>query len=106
MNEFGLQADITAYNVVIRLFCEKGDMSMAEELMNEMGLSDLYPHMIMYVAMIKGFCKLGRLEDACGLVKFMRGHGCVPNAVVYLTRKHGCGSKVAAPAPDSSQCGV
>ncbi|KAK7824667.1 pentatricopeptide repeat-containing protein [Quercus suber] len=33
MNEFGLEADTTAYNVVIRLFCEKGDMDMAEELM-------------------------------------------------------------------------
>ena len=78
MNEFVLQADTTAYNVVIRLFCEKGDMAMAEELMNEMGLSDIFPDMISYVTMIKGFCNVGRLEDACGLVKFMRGLGCVP----------------------------
>ena len=85
MKEFGLQADTTAYNVVIRLFCEKGDMDMAEELMNEMGLSDLYPDMITHVAMIKGFSNVGRLENACGLVKLMRGHGCVPNAVVYST---------------------
>nr|POE62026.1 pentatricopeptide repeat-containing protein [Quercus suber] len=95
MKEFGLQADTTAYNVVIRLFCEKGDMDMAEELMNEMGLSDLYPDMITHVAMIKGFCNVGRLEDACGLVKLMRGHGCVPNAVVYSTLLDGvcrCGS--------------
>nr|POF19121.1 pentatricopeptide repeat-containing protein [Quercus suber] len=95
MKEFGLQADTTAYNVVIKLFCEKGDMDMAEELMNEMGLSDLYPDMITHVAMIKGFCNVGRLEDACGLVKFMRGHGCVPNAVVYSTLLDGvcrCGS--------------
>ena len=83
MNEFGLQADTTAYNVVISLFCEKGDMAMAEELMNEMGLSDIYPDMISYVTIIKGFCNVGRLEDACGLVKFMRGLGCVPNSVVY-----------------------
>ena len=68
MNEFGLQADTTAYNVVISLFCEKGDMAMAEELMNEMGLSDIYPDMISYVTMIKGFCNVGRLEDACGLL--------------------------------------
>ncbi|KAM3731367.1 hypothetical protein ACB098_12G158000 [Castanea mollissima] len=95
MKEFGLHADTTAYNVVIRLFCEKGDMDMAEELMNEMGLGDLYPDMITHVAMIKGFCNVGRLEDACGLVKFMRGHGCVPNAVVYSTLLDGvcrCGS--------------
>uniref|UniRef100_A0A2N9EWW0 Pentacotripeptide-repeat region of PRORP domain-containing protein n=1 Tax=Fagus sylvatica TaxID=28930 RepID=A0A2N9EWW0_FAGSY len=73
----------------------KGDMDMAEELMNEMGLSDLYPDMITYVTMIKGFCNVGRLEDACGLVKFMRGHGCMPNVVVYSTlldRVCKCGS--------------
>ena len=95
MKEFSLQADTTVYNVVVRLFCEKGEMDMAEELMNEMGLSDLYPDMITYVAMIKGFCNVGRLEDACGLVKFMRGHGCMPNVVVYSTlldRVCKCGS--------------
>nr|POE99736.1 pentatricopeptide repeat-containing protein [Quercus suber] len=89
------KADTTAYNVVLRLFCENGDMDMAEELMNEMGLSDFYPDMITYVAMIKGFCNVGRIEDACGLVKFVRGHGCVPNVVVYSTLLDGvcrCGS--------------
>jgi len=83
MKEFGFQPDTTAYNVVIRLFCEKGDVDMAEELLNKMGLSDLYPDMITYVAMIRGFCNVGRIEDACGLVEVMRGHGCLPNAVVY-----------------------
>ena len=33
-----------------------------------MGFSDIYPDMITYVAMSKGFCNVGRLEDACGLV--------------------------------------
>jgi pentatricopeptide repeat protein len=99
MKEFALQPDTTAYNVVIRLFCEKGDMDMSEELMNEMGLSDLYPDMITYVAMIKGFCNVGRLEDACGLVEVMRGHGCLPNAVVYSALLDGvcrCGNMVRA----------
>nr|POF27275.1 pentatricopeptide repeat-containing protein [Quercus suber] len=87
-----LKADTTAYNVVISLFCEKGGMAMAEELMNEMGLSDIYPDMILYVTMMKGFYNVGRLEDACGLVKFMRGLGCVRNLVVYSTLLYERGS--------------
>ena len=83
MPEFGLRADTTMYNVVIRLFCVKGDMNMAESLMKEMGLNDLYPDMITYVEMVKAFCNVGRLEDAFGLFKVMKVHGCLPNTVLY-----------------------
>lgn len=83
MPEFYIRADTIAYNVVIRLFCDKGDMDMADKLMKEMGLIDLYPDMITNVAMIKGFCNVGRLEDACVLFQVMRRHGCSPNAVAY-----------------------
>uniref|UniRef100_A0A2P2MXL6 Pentatricopeptide repeat-containing protein At5g47360 n=1 Tax=Rhizophora mucronata TaxID=61149 RepID=A0A2P2MXL6_RHIMU len=85
MPEFDLRPDTNAYNVVIRLFSDKGDMDMAQKLMEEMGLIDLYPDMITYVSMIKGFCNVGRLEEACGLFKVMRMHGCAPNAVAYST---------------------
>ncbi|KAL5750870.1 hypothetical protein ACOSP7_025473 [Xanthoceras sorbifolium] len=83
MPEFSLRADSVMYNVVIRLFCEKGNMVMADNLMKEMGLIDLYPNMITYVLMIKGLCNVGRLEDAYGLLMAMRRHGCTPNAVAY-----------------------
>lgn len=39
--------------------------------------------------MIKGFCNVGRLEDAFGLHKAMRGHGCASNAVSYATLPDG-----------------
>ncbi|KAK4843507.1 hypothetical protein QYF36_008962 [Acer negundo] len=83
MPEFNLRADSVMYNVIIRLFCDKGDMVMADNLMKDMGLIDLYPNMITYVLMIKGFCNVGRLDDACGLLMAMRRHGCTPNSVVY-----------------------
>ncbi|GLT91102.1 hypothetical protein SLE2022_090090 [Rubroshorea leprosula] len=87
--EFNIRADTTAYNMVIRLFCEKGDMDMAEKLMGEMGLVDLFPDMITFVSMIKGFCTVGKLEDASRLFKVMREHGCLPNAVAYSTLLEG-----------------
>ncbi|XP_050228371.1 pentatricopeptide repeat-containing protein At5g47360 [Mercurialis annua] len=83
MLEFNIYADGNAYTTVIRLFCDKGDMDMAQTLMREMSLNGLYPDMITYVLMIKGFCDVGRLEEACRLFKEMKGHGCVPNVVAY-----------------------
>ncbi|KAK5838965.1 hypothetical protein PVK06_007715 [Gossypium arboreum] len=68
---FNLLLDTIAYNVVIRLLCEKGDMDMAHKLMIKIGLIDLYPDMMTYFAMIKGFCNAGRLEEACELFQAM-----------------------------------
>ncbi|KAK9101832.1 hypothetical protein Sjap_019086 [Stephania japonica] len=85
MGEFNCRPDTTSFNLVIRLFCDKGDVDMCLEMMNEMALIDLYPDMITYVSMIKGFCNAGRFEDGYGLLEVMRGHGCVPNVVAYST---------------------
>ncbi|KAJ4704944.1 Pentatricopeptide repeat [Melia azedarach] len=83
MPEFNLRPDTIMYNIVIRLFCVRGDMVMADKLMKEMGLISLYPDIITNVLMIKGYCNAGRLEDACGLFKAMRRYGCVTNSVAY-----------------------
>ncbi|CAI9106206.1 OLC1v1005305C1 [Oldenlandia corymbosa var. corymbosa] len=51
MKEFNCRPDMTAYNLVIRLLLEKGEID--------------------------------ELEDACRLIKAMKGHGCLPNSIVY-----------------------
>ncbi|CAL1382759.1 unnamed protein product [Linum trigynum] len=85
MSVFDIRPDTNAFNLVIRLFCEKGDLVMANKLMGEMGLIDLYPDMITYVSMIKGFVDIGRLAEATRLLKVMKRTGCAPNVVVYST---------------------
>ncbi|KAF5935577.1 hypothetical protein HYC85_026706 [Camellia sinensis] len=100
MKEFNCRADTTAYNVVIGLFCDKGDMDVAAELMSEMGLINLYPDMITYIAMIKGFvmrwqysalldgvCRFGSLEKALELLLQMEKEGgdCSPNVISYTS---------------------
>ncbi|KAK9698842.1 hypothetical protein RND81_08G135100 [Saponaria officinalis] len=75
--------DSTIYNVVIGLFCEKGDYEMAIGLMREMEKSNLYPDMITYMSMLKCFCNAGQLEDACLLFKAMKSRGCAANLVAY-----------------------
>ncbi|MBA0856191.1 hypothetical protein Goshw_024503 [Gossypium schwendimanii] len=84
MPEFNLHLDTTAYNVVIRLLCEKGDMDIGHKLMIEIGLIDLYPDMRTYFAKVKGFCNAGRLEEACELFQAMKGQGFSPNVVAYF----------------------
>ncbi|PKI41533.1 hypothetical protein CRG98_038044 [Punica granatum] len=85
MGDFNLGADTVSYNVVIRLFCQKGDMATAGMLMREMGLVGLRPDMITFVEMIKGFCNVGELESACMLFQDMKEQGCIPNTVVFST---------------------
>ncbi|CAL1389717.1 unnamed protein product [Linum trigynum] len=85
MSVFGIRADTNAYNLVISLLCENGDLVMADKLMGEMGLIDLYPDMITYVSMIKGFVRIGKLAEATRLLKVMKRTGSAPNVVVYST---------------------
>ncbi|MBA0765839.1 hypothetical protein Gotri_014960 [Gossypium trilobum] len=59
-------------------------MDMGHKLMIEIGLSDLYPDMRTYFAMVKGFCNAGRLEEACELFQAMKGQGFSPNVVAYF----------------------
>ncbi|KAI4370002.1 hypothetical protein MLD38_018390 [Melastoma candidum] len=54
MRELDPRPDTNVYNTVIRLFCAKGDMGTAEDLMREMGELGLYPDLITVVEMIKG----------------------------------------------------
>lgn len=81
--EFDLCADTVSYNLVIRLFADKGDLNMAEKLMKEMDCIDLNPDLITYTSMINGFCNAGKIDEAWKLAKAMNKHGCVLNTVMY-----------------------
>ncbi|VVB08240.1 unnamed protein product [Arabis nemorensis] len=81
--EFELCADTVAYNLVIRLFADKGDLNMAEELMKEMDCIDLCPDVITFTSVINGFCNAGKIDEAWKLAKSMSKHGCVLNTVTY-----------------------
>ncbi|CAH8388805.1 unnamed protein product [Eruca vesicaria subsp. sativa] len=81
--EFGLCVDTVAYNVVIRLFVDEGDLSMGVKLMEEMDGVDLCPDVMTYTALINGFCNAGEVEEAWELAKGMSKKGCVVNTVTY-----------------------
>ncbi|KAL0737321.1 hypothetical protein Bca4012_013531 [Brassica carinata] len=81
--EFDLCADTVAYNVVIRLFADEGDLSMGMKLMEEMESVDLCPDVMTYTSLINGFCDAGKVDEAWKLGKDMSKHGCVLNTVTY-----------------------
>ncbi|XP_010484735.1 PREDICTED: pentatricopeptide repeat-containing protein At5g47360 [Camelina sativa] len=81
--EFDLCADTVAYNLVIRLFADKGDLNMADMLMKEMDCVDLYPDVITYTSVINGYCNAGMIDEAWMLAKEMSKHDCVLNTVTY-----------------------
>ncbi|XP_027332649.1 pentatricopeptide repeat-containing protein At5g47360 isoform X1 [Abrus precatorius] len=92
---FDLNADTVMYNVVIRLYCKKGDIEVAEKLVREMSSNGLSPDLITFMAVVEGLCVAGRAEDAYSVLKVMRGHGCLPNLVVLSAVLDGlcrCGS--------------
>ncbi|KAJ0240586.1 Pentatricopeptide repeat-containing protein [Hirschfeldia incana] len=81
--EFDLSADTVAYNVVIRLFADKGDLSMGVKLMEEMESFDLCPDVMTYTSLINGFCNEGKVDEAWKMAREMSKHGCVLNTVTY-----------------------
>ncbi|XP_006282107.2 pentatricopeptide repeat-containing protein At5g47360 [Capsella rubella] len=81
--EFDLCADTVAYNLVIRLFADKGDLDMADMLMKEMDCVGLYPDVITYTSVINGSCNAGKIDEAWKLAKEMSKHDCVLNTVAY-----------------------
>ncbi|XP_062119425.1 pentatricopeptide repeat-containing protein At5g47360-like [Humulus lupulus] len=87
MSEFGLRADTSIYNLVIRFIYVNGDMNITVRMMKEMGLIDLCPDMITYVVMYKGFCNFGNMEKAIELLEEMEKEGgsCIPNVVTYTS---------------------
>ncbi|KAK4802504.1 hypothetical protein SAY86_000707 [Trapa natans] len=92
MGDFNLGADTVVYNIVIRLFCQKGDMDTAESLMREMGSAGLSANMITFMLMIRGLCDVGKLDAASKLFEELKEQGCAPNVVVFSALLDGfCG---------------
>ncbi|PSS11561.1 Pentatricopeptide repeat-containing protein [Actinidia chinensis var. chinensis] len=69
MKEMNCQPDTPAYHVVIGLFCEKGDMDVAAELMREFGLVNL----------------IKKLEEAENLFRWMVASAVKPDGLASST---------------------
>ncbi|KAG0486649.1 hypothetical protein HPP92_008744 [Vanilla planifolia] len=79
-------ADLSIYNVIIRLACKLGELKQAVIIWNEMEGSGCSPGLDTFVIMIHGFKNQGSLIEACGYFKEMVERGLL-SAPQYGTLK-------------------
>eukprot|EP00441_Pelagodinium_beii_P026001 CAMPEP_0197650912 /NCGR_PEP_ID=MMETSP1338-20131121/31235_1 /TAXON_ID=43686 ORGANISM="Pelagodinium beii, Strain RCC1491" /NCGR_SAMPLE_ID=MMETSP1338 /ASSEMBLY_ACC=CAM_ASM_000754 /LENGTH=1040 /DNA_ID=CAMNT_0043225425 /DNA_START=139 /DNA_END=3261 /DNA_ORIENTATION=+ len=82
LRQGGMVADAAAYNCVVDVCIQAGDMARAKELVREMkklGLLDV----ITYNTFLKGFCAQGDLKGSKAVLVEMESEGLTPNDVSY-----------------------
>jgi pentatricopeptide repeat protein len=82
MLEKNVIPDVISYSKLILAYCQNRDMHNAHLWfldMDERGLSDV----IVYTILMNGYCKVGRLQEACDLFVQMINLGIKPDVVAY-----------------------
>ncbi|KAL1558796.1 pentatricopeptide repeat-containing protein, mitochondrial isoform X2 [Salvia divinorum] len=74
----GCNPDIVHYNTVISGYC-KGMYDEAKRYIKVMVSKEFRPHFSVIHMLVQGFCKLGKVEDACEVVSELLRHGSVPH---------------------------
>ncbi|KAJ8446822.1 hypothetical protein Cgig2_016132 [Carnegiea gigantea] len=78
----GYPPDVFVCTKLIRAFFDAKDVEKAIEVMNILE-SKGKPNLFAYNAMIDGFCKVNRIDDANELLDRMRARGLAPNIFTY-----------------------
>ncbi|KAI0501565.1 hypothetical protein KFK09_016510 [Dendrobium nobile] len=80
MAEKGIKPDTTAYNTLIKCYCEAGKVGKGEELYREMVMEGLKTTGTTLELLIKGHCRAGNVEAAMLVYEDMRRKGFGPEA--------------------------
>nr|XP_011467104.1 PREDICTED: pentatricopeptide repeat-containing protein At1g80150, mitochondrial isoform X2 [Fragaria vesca subsp. vesca] len=84
--QFDIQLDVYSVNIVIKAFCEMGDLTRAYVIMVEMEKLGIRPDVITYTTLISAFYKCRRWEIANGLWNLMVLKRCLPNLATFNVR--------------------
>ncbi|XP_040967082.1 pentatricopeptide repeat-containing protein At5g16640, mitochondrial-like [Gossypium hirsutum] len=85
MAERGYQAQLIAYNTILKGLCKIGNIDRAEEatrLLNEMVDNNIPLDIVTYNLLIDALCKDGKISKAVETVDMMTKQGIEPNMVV------------------------
>ncbi|XP_020592101.1 pentatricopeptide repeat-containing protein At2g15980 [Phalaenopsis equestris] len=82
MAEKGIKHDTTAYNTLIKDYCEAGEVEKGEELYREMVMEGLEATGTTSELLIKGHCRAGNVEAAMLVYEEMKRKGLGPEAEV------------------------
>ncbi|KAK6284665.1 hypothetical protein POUND7_003617 [Theobroma cacao] len=93
VNIYNSVPNVSACNSLLNSLVELKKVEIAHKVFDEMvereGCVDNYSVCIM----VKGLCKVGKVEEGKKLVEDRWGEGCVPNVVFYNTLIDGCSTK-------------
>lgn len=81
----GFSSDSVAYTVISR----GGNGEKAVGFLQNMIRSGLKPNLVTYTALMYGFCKEGKLEEASSLYRMVKHAGIQPDEFMYATLIHG-----------------
>jgi pentatricopeptide repeat protein len=80
-----LTPNILAYNVVIRLLCELGEIDEAYNILNEMASHGEKPDVWSYTTVLNTHCLLKEVNKALWIISRMDDGSCFPNLVTLIT---------------------
>ncbi|CAI9785410.1 unnamed protein product [Fraxinus pennsylvanica] len=83
MGDIGIKSTIVTYNTMLDLFCKKGEVQHAVDLLLEMQRRDFRPNDVTYNVLINGLSKKGEFDKAKELIGEMLNKGLKVSAYTY-----------------------
>ncbi|KAK6922160.1 Pentatricopeptide repeat [Dillenia turbinata] len=74
-----------SYNILMRAFCLRGDISVAYSLFNQMFKRDVVPSVESYRILMQALCRKSQVNTAVDLLEDMLNKGFVPETLTYTT---------------------
>lgn len=81
----GVLPNTASYNILMRAFCLKDDLSIAYSLFNQMFKRDILPDVESYRILMQGLCRKSQVNRAVDLLEDMLNKGFVPDSLSYTT---------------------
>ncbi|KAJ0086903.1 hypothetical protein Patl1_08287 [Pistacia atlantica] len=77
------EPDADTYTIMIKMFCERGELEMAFKVWKFMRLKQFIPSMHTFSVLINGLCERGNVTKACVLLEEMIERGIQPSSVTF-----------------------
>lgn len=75
--------DVVTLNILLDMYCKRGDHRTAEHLLNEMKESSIYPNTTSYNTLMNGYAVSHDLENCTRIFEGMKNDGSRPDAYTY-----------------------
>ena len=84
MDNFGVKPRVFLYNRVMDALVRTGHLDLAMSVYDDFKRSGLVEESVTFMILIKGMCKVGRVEEMLVLLERMRVSLCKPDVFAYM----------------------